>query len=123
MGSRDHDLPVDHATFRQLLEQRLVQVREIAVERAQIPTLNEELRRAAKDDGAKAVPLRLEEKGTGLGEGIRQLGEHRLDRRVDRKRFGAKWRAHTSRRMIRIMEIMQPKRGPHQRLSTPPARV
>ena len=59
----DHDLPVDHAVSRQSLQQRVVQVGEIAVERAEVAALDEEVGRAAKDDGAESVPFRLEENG------------------------------------------------------------
>ena len=60
----DDDLAVDHATARQLFEQRIVQLRKIAVERPQVAALNEHVGRAAKDDRAKSVPLRLEQKSS-----------------------------------------------------------
>jgi hypothetical protein len=58
----DHDLSINHAIFRQLFQERLVQLREITVEWPEIAALDEDVRRAAKDDGAESVPFRLEEK-------------------------------------------------------------
>ena len=81
--SRDHDLAVDHAAFGQLLEQRLVQLGEIAVQWLQVAALDVHVRGAAKHDGAKPVPLGLEQEAPGGGQRFLQLGEHRLDRRSD----------------------------------------
>src|SRR5207245_2334214 len=78
---RDHDLAIDHTAFRQLFEQRVVQFREIAVERLQVTALDVDVRGAAKHDRAEPVPLGLEQKGPVVGQRFRQLGEHRLDRR------------------------------------------
>ncbi len=75
----DHDLPVDHAAGRQIGTQRLVQLRKVAIERPQVPALDEDFGLAAKDDGAKPIPLRFIQEGTArqlLGE----LRQHRLDR-------------------------------------------
>ena len=84
---RDHDLAVDHAAVRQGLEQDGMQFREVAIERPQIAALDEDLGAAAKDDGAKAVPLRLVEVRSDR-EIAGELGEHRLDRRLDGKAHG-----------------------------------
>jgi len=62
-----------------------VQLREVTVERPQVAALDKNVRRAAKDDGAKSVPFRLEEKCPGDRQIVGQLGEHRLDRRRDWK--------------------------------------
>ena len=90
----DHDLPVDHAVLGQPLQQRVMQLGEIAVERAEVAALDEEVGRAAKDDGAESVPLRLEEHGAGGGQRVGQLGEHRLDRRRDREGGAGAFSAH-----------------------------
>src|SRR5262245_65228960 len=81
---RDHDLSVDHGARRQPLEERLVQLGEIAVEGAEVAALDEDVGGAAEDDGAEAVPLRLEEKRAAGRERLGQLGEHRLDGRLQR---------------------------------------
>ena len=85
MGRRDHDLSVDHTALGQLFEQRLVQLREVTVERPQIAALNEKVRGAAKNNGSEPVPFRLVEKRSLGGQGVGQLGQHRLDRRGDGK--------------------------------------
>ena len=86
--SDDDDLAVDHAAVRQRAQERLVEFRKIAVERPQVPALDEDGRVAAKDDGAKPVPLRLVEPAAAGGEFLDQLGEHRLDRGRDGERGG-----------------------------------
>src|SRR3954469_21366815 len=82
-GTDDHDLAIDHAAARQLLEQSVVQFREIAVERTQITTLDEHVVLATKDDGAKSIPFRLEQERAGSGKLVRQLREHGFDGRCD----------------------------------------
>ena len=67
-------------------KQRVVQVGKVAIERPQIAALDEHVVAAAKDDGAKAVPLRLVEEPVAGGKLRRELREHRLDRRIDGKR-------------------------------------
>ena len=85
---RDHDLAVDHAARRQPLEQRLVQLREIAVERPQVAALDEDVGAAAKDDGAKAVPLRLEEKARRSGRASASLASIGSIGGTTRRRLG-----------------------------------
>jgi hypothetical protein len=85
LGGRNHDLAVDHAARRQLAREQLVQLGKIAIEGTQIAALNEHLRRAAKDDRAKAVPFRFVEKAVADGKLLRQLGQHRLYGRLDGK--------------------------------------
>src|SRR5262249_42095634 len=80
----DDDLAVDDAARRKREKQRGVQLGKVAVERPQVAALHEQLGAAAKNDRAKTVPLRLVEKRPG-GQRVRQLGEHRLDRRVQRE--------------------------------------
>jgi hypothetical protein len=62
-----------------------VQIREVPVEGAQVPALDEQVDASAEHDRAKAVPLRLVEEIAG-GKGLGELRQHRLDGRVDRKR-------------------------------------
>ena len=58
----DHDLAVHDAALGQPLEQRLVQLREVAVERLRVAALDVEVgAAAAEDDRAEAIPLGLEE--------------------------------------------------------------
>jgi hypothetical protein len=85
VGCGDHDLAVDDRSRRQVADQRLVQLGEVAIERLQLAALDVEVRVAAEHDGAKAVPLRLVEEPAAVRQHVRQLGEHRLDRRLDRK--------------------------------------
>ena len=80
---RDDDFPVDDAAVGQVSEHGGVYVGEIAIQRPQLPALNVGAAAAAKDDGAEAVPFRLEEHTLALGKLRRELGEHRLDRRID----------------------------------------
>jgi 5'-3' exonuclease len=83
---RDDDLAVDDRTIGQPGDKRRVQLGEIAVQRPQIPALDEDVVSTAKDDRAEAVPLRFVQKLVTLGQVGRQLREHRLDRRFNRKR-------------------------------------
>jgi len=79
---RDDNLAVDDQAWRQLVEHGAMHFREIPIERLQIAALDEDVVGAAKGDCAKAVPLGLVEVWT-LGQRVRQLREHRLDRRRD----------------------------------------
>jgi len=57
----DDDLAVDHAAGRQLFNQCVAQLREISLERPQVPTLDMQLTVSAKDQRAEAVPLWFEQ--------------------------------------------------------------
>src|ERR1051325_4585738 len=81
----DHDLAVDHAAVRQRADQPVVQLRKVAIQRLEIPALDVGVASAAKDDRAKAVPLRLEEEITAAWNLLGHLREHRLDGRRDGK--------------------------------------
>ena len=74
---RDHDLAVEHAARRELREQRLAQVGEVAVQRLLVAALEQQLVPVAEDERAKAVPLRLEDPVRAVGDPVRALGEHR----------------------------------------------
>ena len=81
-GADDDDLAVDDAARRQPLGQHLVQIREVAVELAQVAALDRDLAAgAAEHQGAKAVPLRLEQELALGRQRLGDLGQHRLDRR------------------------------------------
>ena len=82
----DDDLAVNDAVVREARQQRVVQLGKIPIERPQVAALDEHLAAAAKDNGAKAVPLRLVQERAAGRQRVRELGEHRLDRRGDGKR-------------------------------------
>ena len=92
---RDHDLTVYDAALGQLLQQRLVQLREIAVERPQVAALDVQVGAATIDDRAESVPLGLEEEVPVGGQGLCQRGEHGLDRGRDREGAGAGTHRHS----------------------------
>ena len=79
----DHELAVERAARRELTEQRLAQLGEIAVERLGVAALEQELVAVAEHEHAKAIPLRLEDPARAVGQRVDALGEHRQDRRVD----------------------------------------
>ena len=89
--SRHHDLSVEDTAFRQPFEKQLMQLGEIAIQWTQIAALNEDVLIASIDDGAKAVPFRLEEILAGDRQIAGELGEHRLDRRSNGKVRGLCW--------------------------------
>ncbi len=84
VASRDDDLAVDDGPGRQLRDRGLVKLGKISIERPQVPALDEDVRGAAKDDGAKAVPLGLVEK-VARRDLVGKFREHRLDRGLDRE--------------------------------------
>ena len=82
----DDDLAVDDAVVREdSRQQRVVQLGKVPIERPQVAALDEHLAAAAKDDGAKAVPLRLVEERAAGRQRVGELREHRLDGRCDGK--------------------------------------
>src|SRR5215831_4301376 len=82
-GGRDDDLAVENAALRQRIQEGLMQIWKVTIERSEVPALDE-YARVAEHQRAKAVPLRLVEK-LALGRKlVRHLGEHRLDWRGDR---------------------------------------
>ena len=68
----DDDLAVEHAAVGQACEQRVVQLRKVAVERPQVAALDEHVVAAAEHDGAEAVPFRLVEEPVAVGESRRR---------------------------------------------------
>src|SRR5256885_14392966 len=63
-----------------------MQVGKIAIERLQIAALYIHLASATKDDGAKAVPLGLEQEVIIRRQTLDELGQHGFNRRFDRER-------------------------------------
>src|SRR6185436_3692443 len=101
----------DDAALRQARAEVLVQLREVAVERAQVAALDVDVVAVAEHDRAEAVPLRLEEPAVPRGQLGRELREHRLDRRRYRKPRGVRGghqRAPVSRAAIRPSADAQP---------------
>jgi hypothetical protein len=87
-GRGDDDLPVHDAAVGQLGQEHVVQLGKVAIERAQITALDEDVTAAAEHDGAKPVPLRLEQERSAIsGNVFREPGQHRFDRRCDWKCF------------------------------------
>src|SRR5258706_9940297 len=83
--ARDHDLAVDDAARRQGSLQRRRELREIAIQGLEVARLDERLLAVAEDEGAEPVPLRLEQPAVALWQRIGRLGEHRLNRWVERE--------------------------------------
>ncbi len=61
VGRGDDDLAVEHAVLGQARGERVVQFREVAVERPRIAALDEEIALAFEHQRAEAVPFRLEQ--------------------------------------------------------------
>src|SRR5688572_30136135 len=118
MLGRDHDLAVDDAAVRQIPPERLGELRKVAVERLRIAALDEEAVAVTKDDRAKPVPLGLEEPTVARGKLGRELREHRLDRRIERK-SGLRVRSRHQRLPSRA--AMRPSAEAHPASNTRPA--
>ena len=80
---RDHDLPVDDAALRERGAERLGELREVAVERLEVATLDQDLVAVAEDDRPEAVPFRFVQPAVADGQVVARLREHRLERRVE----------------------------------------
>ena len=74
---RDDDLAVDHASLRQAADERLGQLGEVAVERLQVPALDEGRGTVAEDDGAEPVPLGLVQPPGAVRDLAGRRREHR----------------------------------------------
>jgi hypothetical protein len=81
----DDHLAVDHRPLRQLRAGLRDHLREVPGERLAAPARQLHLVAVAEDDAAEAVPLRLVRHALGGRQLGNALGEHRLDRRVDRE--------------------------------------
>ncbi len=85
MWRRDHDLAVDDTASRQSRQQRRMEIRKVSIQRPQIAALDVEFAVVAKDDRAEAVPLGLIEEAGAAGHSVHELGEHRLDWRLNQE--------------------------------------
>ena len=75
----DDNLPIEHATSGQLRDQRVTQLRKVAVQRLAIAALDQKLLAIAEDDGAKAVPLGLKAPLNGRVSSVRSPYRNRVD--------------------------------------------
>jgi hypothetical protein len=71
--ARDDELAVERAPGWELAQERLAQLRKVAVERLLVAALDVDLVAIAKDQRAEAVPLRLEEPAFALGSASTRL--------------------------------------------------
>ena len=76
----DDDLAVNDASRRQGMRERGTELGKVAVQRAEIATLDVDTRLAAKDDGPEPVPLGFKRHGTLRRQVFGDGGEHRFDR-------------------------------------------
>ena len=83
--TRDHELPVDDASLRKLGFHHLHELRKVAIERLRVAALNQHLVPVAKNERAKAVPLRLENPVAARRELEGPFREHREEWRIDGK--------------------------------------
>src|SRR6185369_7210589 len=74
----DHDLAVDDAVLRQTLQQHVVQLREITIERPRIAALDVHVVLAAEHDRPEAVPLRFIQV-VARRQLVREFRKHRFD--------------------------------------------
>jgi len=81
---RHNDLPVDDAPLRQLRDDLADQFREVSRHRPLVTAADLHLITVAEDDGPEPVPLGLVAVAA-VGYLLDRLGEHRRDRRADRK--------------------------------------
>src|SRR5579871_3861722 len=79
----NHDFTIEHATGRQLRAQRFDQLRKVAIQWFLIAALNLDFVSITKDQGAKTVPLGLENPVSLNRQIVHSLGEHRQYRRID----------------------------------------
>ena len=83
---RDHDLAVDHAPRRAAARAARHAAPGSSDQRLQLAALDVDVVAAAKDDGAEAVPLGLVQDCAVSGKRLGELGQHRLNGRIDRER-------------------------------------
>src|SRR6185295_17889667 len=74
------DLAVKNASRWQLLQEDVVQIGEVAIERAPVAALDEHVVSATKHERAKAVPFGFVQVPAGRRQLLGQLCQHRLDR-------------------------------------------
>src|SRR5688572_1819019 len=81
--ARDDNLAAQYAALPELRLQGIDYLREITIERLPVAALDENLVTVAEDEGAKAVPLRLEYPSFTGWQLTNSLCEHWEDRRID----------------------------------------
>ena len=86
VGAGDHQLAVNDAALRELLQQRLDQLGEVAVQRFQVAALQQQIGAVAEHQGTKAVPLGLEQPVLAGRQRGDALGQHRPQRRCHGQR-------------------------------------
>jgi hypothetical protein len=84
----DDQLSIEHTPWGQRCAQWFQQLREVTIEWFLIAALDEKFISIAKYQGAKTVPLRLENPIALCGQFIHPFREHRQDRRIY-------WKIHT----------------------------
>ncbi len=72
-----HQLAIEHAALGQLLQERGQELREVAIQRLGIATLQQHLVAITEDQRAESIPLRLENPARAGGQRRGSLGEHR----------------------------------------------
>src|SRR6266545_7642165 len=95
----DDDFAVENTAGRQVRPQRLEQFRKVTVQRFFIAALDEDLISVAKNQGAKPIPLGLENPVSASRQFANSLGEHRQDRRVHGKIHAF---CYTAQRVVQV---------------------
>ena len=85
IGARDDDLAVEDAASRQIRSQGRRQLREVAVQRLEVAALDEHLVAVSEDESPEAVPFGLVLPAGASRDLVRELSQHRLDRRLQRQ--------------------------------------
>src|SRR6266849_790754 len=80
-----HELAVHGRADRQLLQEDVVELGEVAIEGSQVATLDEHVVLTSEHDRAKSIPLGLEQKIAVAWDLFRDLREHGLDGWQDRQ--------------------------------------
>jgi hypothetical protein len=83
--SGDDNLTIEHASLRKRRPQRLNHLGEITVQRLLVAALDQDLVAIAEDQGAKTIPLRLENPASHLGQFAVPVWPASAGSAVDRK--------------------------------------
>src|SRR5690348_15939061 len=107
---RDYDLTIDYRILGDALEQSVVQLRKVAIERSRVAALNVERVCLPEYDRPEAVPLRFVEI-IADGQLIRELGEHGFDWRFQGRGVTPvrRWRTTIGTRSRRSSKIARPR--------------
>src|SRR5213592_4253324 len=104
-GADDDDLTVDDAALGQRRGEGCDELGEVAIHRLLVAALQHDLVAVAKQQRPKAVPLGLELPAVAARQGVRGLGEHGRERRIEGQAHGpiltpggeSRWRARRRR--------------------------